>query len=178
MSTRATTSQNIDRAWPDAYDRRRRSSSGSRSVLRTSLELGHHEKLIGINPATKWSPELAPVNPSAAVHGGHTSILSYGAWNDSKIIWEGAYAHPEADANLADVGDGRRWVNHHGFRWATGKGNDQILKIASTKAWFLSLGCYSSSSASPSLFHGPRDDLNRRRRENSGEVLHSGAADV
>jgi hypothetical protein len=65
-----------------AGDRRRRSSGGSWGDLRTLLEPGHYEKLIGTNPATKWSPELAPVRTSAAVHGG--VLLGD---NASKELW-------------------------------------------------------------------------------------------
>jgi hypothetical protein len=149
---------------PAASPRRRRWSTAPGDARLGYLAPGLHEEPYGSDAPSKRSPERTPVNPSAVAHGSGTTISSYGAWFNSKIRWEDAYAHPEADASLAEVGDDRRWVNHHRFRRATGKGNDQILKIASTKAWFLSLGCYSSSDASPSIFHGLRHDLNRRRR--------------
>jgi hypothetical protein len=149
-------------------DRRRRSSSGSWGDLRTPPEPGHHEKLIGINPATKWSSELTQVNPSTAVHGGHTSILSYGAWNDSKIIWEGAYAHPEADANLSDVGDGRRWVNLHGFRRATRKGNSEILPTEASSSRFLYPWWSNRNGPPPQQHRGARRGPHRRF---TGELL-------
>jgi hypothetical protein len=120
-----------------AGDRRRRPISGSRGALCTPLARGHYEKSIGNNPTTEWSPELAPVRTSAAAHSGRTTIPSYGTWIYSKTIWEGAYAHPEADANLTDVGDGRRWVNHHEFRQASAEGNGKIWPIWDTSTRFL-----------------------------------------
>jgi hypothetical protein len=147
---------------PAASRRRRRWSTAPGDARLGYFAPGLHEEPYGSDAPSKRSPERTLVNPSAVAHGGGTTSLSYGAWFSSKISWEDAYAHPEAAASLAEVGDGRRWVNHHGFRRATGKGNDQILKIATTKAWFLSLGCYSSSGASPRTTSRARSGLKHR----------------
>jgi hypothetical protein len=133
--------------------------------LRTPLARGHYEKYVGSNPATEWSPELDPVRASAAAYDGQTTIPSYGAWINSKTIWEGAYAHPEADANLADVGDGRRWLNHQRFWRASAEGTGRIRPIQDTSTRFLSYEDYWKHGGASELFLRARDGPHRRRPE-------------
>jgi hypothetical protein len=126
----------------DIGHRRRRPLSGSRGDLCTPLEPGHNKKLIGINLATKWSLELAPVRTSAAVHGGQTSIPSYDAWIDSKTSGGNACAHPKPAGPLDEVREGRSWGHGHVSRWTSPERNRSIPRLRVLPARFLLLeGC-------------------------------------
>jgi hypothetical protein len=144
-----------------AGDRRRQWFRAPRDDLHTPMQRGPNEQYIGINPATKWSPELAPVSTSAAVHGGQTSISSYGAWSDAKISSEDAYAHPSTEEMLGDADCGRRRWYGRRFRRTTANGNAQIGLLGSAPGcsapprWSLRRG----ASSRPLL--GARYGLNR-----------------
>jgi hypothetical protein len=93
---------------PAASHRQWRCSTALGDARLGYSESGLREEPNGSGAPSKRSPEQAPAKLFAAAHGGRTTILSYGVLGDAENSSEDAYAHPEADASLAEVGDGRR----------------------------------------------------------------------
>jgi hypothetical protein len=93
---------------PATSHRRRRCSTAPGDARLGYSESRLHEEPNGSGTPSKRSPERAPASLSTAAHGDRTTILSYGVLGDAENSLEDACAHPEADASLAEVGEGRR----------------------------------------------------------------------